>query len=305
MKLVFTDFKTLGFPLRAEALNSFGEVVLYDDLSEEELPAALETAEIVITNRHRLDEKSLSRATNLKLICEAATGYDNIDIDYCRKRGIAVTNVPGYAGTSVAQHTFAMLFYLLGHSKYFDEFAKSGAYVSSKKPVMHEGKDFFELAGKTWGIIGLGNIGSKVAQYAKGFGCRVISSPLEDVLRQSDILSIHAPLTKETYHLIGELELSKMKDSAILLNLGRGGIVDETALAAALDRGDLRAAGLDVTEQEPIEEKNPLLRLKDPSKLYLTPHIAFGSVEARARLIQAVCDNISAFVNGERRNRLD
>ncbi len=318
MKIVFTDYKTLGFPFDTQKIKAFGDVKIYDNLSGDALSEALIDAEVVITNQNRLDQKSLSKAASLKLICEAATGYDNIDLEYCREKKIAVTNVPGYAGKSVAQHTFAMLFYLLSHSRYYDDYVKNGNYAAESY-ADHTGKEFFELEGKTWGILGKGNIGSLVASYAESFGCRVISSPfapdkefdnnetfsLPELLRVSDIISIHAPLSAKTYHLIEEKELRLMKKSAILLNLGRGGIINEGALARALDEGTIYSAGLDVLEQEPIAKDNPLLQIKNKDRIYITPHIAYGSMEARTRLIDAVCDNIESFVNGGSLNRIE
>ena len=318
MKIIFTDYKTLGFPFKIEKLSKLGELDIQDNLSGEALSEALSDADVVITNQNSLDEKSLSKAKNLKLICAAATGYNNIDRDYCRQKKIAVTNVPAYSGKSVAQHTFAMLFYLLSNSRYYDDYAKSGQY-SREAYADHSGREFFELDGKTWGIIGRGNIGSIVAKYAEGFGCRVISAPLttekekaegetvslDELLRNSDIVSIHAPLTAVTKDLIGEKELRTMKKNAILLNLGRGGIVNETALALALDQEIISAAGLDVLSEEPISKENPLLQIKNKDRIYITPHIAYASTEARERLIDIVLENIESFFSGGKLNRVD
>jgi len=318
MKMIFSDYKTLGYPLNLEKLSRFGELSLYDALCGEELAEAAADAEIILTNQNRLDAGSLAKAQKLKLICEVATGYDNVDLDYCREKGIAVTNVPAYAGRSVAQHTFAMLFYLISHSRYYDDYTKSGQYAEEAF-ADHTGKDFFELEGKTWGIIGMGNIGRIVAKYAEGFGCRVISSPvgegrnvdgkktfaLSDLLGLSDIVSIHAPLTEKTKNLIGAEQLALMKKTGILLNLGRGGIVDEEALAKALDEGVIYGAGLDVLSREPVEKDNALLFVKNKERIYITPHIAYASVEARERLVDIVCENIEAYCSGERKNRVD
>ena len=317
MKIVFTDYKSLGFPLDTVHLCALGDVTFHDDLTEEQLPQALACAEIVITNQHRLNSRSLAKAERLKLICEAGTGIDNIDLEYCRTKNIAVTNVPGYAGISVAQHTFAMLFYLLSHSRYYDDYVKDGSYAKAAYTTTHTNAGFYELAGKTWGILGLGTIGSLVAQYAQAFGCRVISSPLTssreldgketvsltELLENADILSIHAPLSPLTEHLIGLKELKKMKKNAILLNLGRGGIINEADLAQALDENLIYAAGLDVLAEEPIRPDNPLLGIRDRDRLYITPHIAYASVEARKRLIDCICETIEAFIgNGEIKN---
>jgi len=318
MKLVFLDMKTLGFEVDASGLYRFGEVCLYDNVLDEDVPAAISDADIVITNQNQLDERNLGSAGKLKLICAAATGYNNIDTVYCGKHHIAVTNVPGYAAGSVAQHTFAMLFYLVSRSRYYDDFVKSGEY-SKGGLTIHSGKDFMELEGKRWGIIGLGEIGKKVASHAECFGCDVIyysasgktrsdryrQAALEELLRTSDIISIHAPLNSFTKGLIGMEQLRQMKKTAYLLNLGRGGIIKENDLAEAIENGLIAGAGLDVFETEPLPAESPLLRLRGRDNIIMTPHIGYGSVEARDRLMQTVCKNIEAFLSGERYNRVD
>lgn len=317
MKVVFLDLKTLGYPMNVSGLYQFGEVILYDHAADADAGEAIGDADIVITNQNNLNEDNLKKAEQLKLICEAGTGYNNIDIAYCKSRGIAVTNVPGYAANSVAQHTFAMLFYLISHSSYYDQFTKFGSYSGSLQ-TQHQGREFFELEGKTWGIIGMGEIGKKVAQYARGFGCNIVyystsgknlqsdfqRVSLEDMLRLSDILSVHAPLNDQTRNLIGMKELQQMKSTAYLLNLGRGGIIREADLADALSSGIIAGAGLDVFEQEPIDPESPLLKIPDKDRLYMTPHIAYASVEARERLMKIICDNIEGFFKQENRNRI-
>ena len=316
MKLIFLDLKTLGFPVDVSGLNQFGEVELYDCAADDSVAALIEDADILITNQNRLDERNLKTAKKLKLICQTGTGYNNIDIDHCKKRGIAVANVPAYAANSVAQHTFAMLFYLISHSGFYDQYTKQSkdAFCGNG----YEDQDFFELEGKAWGIIGLGEIGKKVAQYAGGFGCRVIyystsganannsfeRVSLEEILKDSDILSIHAPLNEKTRYLIGLNELKQMKPTAYLLNLGRGGIIRESELALALSQNLIAGAGLDVLEQEPVSPDNPLLAIDNPEKLYLTPHIGYGSKEARERLMRTVCENIEYFLRQEKHNRI-
>jgi glycerate dehydrogenase len=322
-KIVFTDVKTLGFNVNVSGLGRYGQVQLYDCLQDNEVAAAVFDADIIITNQNNLNESNLGGADKLKLICAVATGYDNIDTAYCRKKGVAVTNVPGYAAGSVAQHTFAMLLYLISHSRYYDDFVKNGTY-SSMFPVYHEHRDFFELEGKTWGIIGLGAIGRKVGRIAEGFGCRVIyysttgrnhqeffrEVPLDDLLGNSDIISVHAPLNQDTRGLIGRTELRQMKKGSYLLNLGRGGIVNEADLVYALENQLIAGAGLDVFENEPIRQDGTLMRyIKGhpgaDSNLYLTPHIGYASLEARERLMSTVCSNIEAFLEGNVLNRVD
>lgn len=318
MKIVFLDMKTLGYAIDVSGLRQFGEVLIYDAVVDEEVGDVIADADIIITNQNTLNERNLCNAGNLKLICAAATGYDNIDTVYCAKRNIAVANVPGYAAGSVAQHTFSMLFYLISHSRYYDDYVKSGDF-SKAELTIHSGKDFMELAGKTWGIIGLGEIGKKVASYAECFGCNVIyystsgrnqhdhyqSVPLEELLQTSDIISIHAPMNSRTKHLIGRAQLKQMKKTAYLLNLGRGGIIQENDLAEALDGRLIAGAGLDVFETEPLPMESPLLKLKNRDHVFLSPHIGYGSIEARNRLMLTVCKNIEAFLSGERCNRVE
>lgn len=318
MKTVFLDIKTLGYEIDVTGLLEFGEVVVFDHVLDDQVGSVIEDADIIVTNQNRLGEHNLHGAGNLKLICAAATGYDNIDVEYCRNNKIAVANVPGYAAGSVAQHTLSMLFYLISHSRYYDDFVKSGEYSRAEDKV-HSGKDFMELEGKTWGIIGMGQIGKKVAAYAQCFGCRVVyfstsgqnldssyqTVTLDELLETSDIISIHAPLNSDTKHLIGREQIGKMKKTAFLLNLGRGGIIKEDDLAEALRESRIAGAGLDVFETEPLPEASPLMQICSHENLFMTPHIGYGSTEARKRLMQTVCDNIEAFLSGKEHNRVD
>jgi glycerate dehydrogenase len=316
MKLVFLDRKTLGFDTDVSELSRFGTVEIYDFISDEEAGLYLAEADVVITNQNKLNALNLSKAGKLKLICQTGTGYNNLDIEYCRERGIAVTNVPAYSAVSVAQHTFSMLFYLISHAGYYDAYVKDGRY--STREELDPSKDFYELEGKTWGIIGLGDIGRKVAQYAQGFGCNVVyysssgenrshtlrRMELTELLMQSDIVSVHAPMNERTRGLIGLKELQMMKSDAYLLNLGRGGIIVERDLAKALAEDLIAGAGLDVFEEEPVKSENPLLSIGIREKLYMTPHIGYGSREARVRLMKTICGNIDSFLKGGKQNRI-
>ncbi|WP_457641920.1 D-2-hydroxyacid dehydrogenase [Persephonella sp.] len=318
MKIVFLDVKTVGNDVDLSIFEVFGDFIAYPTTKASEVFDRIYDADIVITNKVVIDKKVIDYAKNLKLICVAATGTNNVDILYAKEKGIAVTNVAGYSTESVVQHTFAMLFYLLEHLKYYDDYVKSGLYAKSEI-FTHLGKPFWEIKGKRWGIIGLGTIGRRVAEIAKSFGCDVIYTstsgvkrkekypeyPLDELLRTSDIVSIHAPLNDKTKNLITYEKLKLMKSSAILLNLGRGGIVNEKDLAKALDENLIAAAGLDVLEKEPMDPYNPLLEIKNKDKLFITPHIAWTSIEARERLINEIAENIKAFLNGEIRNRVD
>ena len=254
-----------------------------------------------------MDRTLIDSADNLKLICVSATGVNNIDVDYAASKGIPVRNVAGYSTDSVAQSTFMHILSLVGGSQYFDRSVKSGDY--SRSGMFTDPKwNWNELAGKTIGIIGLGNIGRKVAMIAEAFGMKVCyfstsgtghckdypCLPLEQLLAESDIVSIHAPLNAKTERLIGEKELAMMKPSAYLVNMGRGAIVDEAALAGAVDDGVIAGAGLDVFVVEPIPEDHPYMLMQHPERLSLAPHVAWGSVEARTRLVSMIADNIKS-----------
>ena len=318
MKLAILDATTLGEDVNLDIFKDFGYLEIYPiTATKEETIERVKDKNIIITNKVVIDKDVMDNAPNLKLICVAATGYNNIDINYAKQKGIAVTNVAGYSTNSVVQHTFAMLFYLLESLRYYDDYVKSGEY--SKSPIFtHIGRPFWEISGKTWGIIGLGTIGKKVAQVAESFGCDVIyystsgknlsqSYPhkaLDELLSVSDIVSIHAPLNENTKNLITYDKIKLMKKTAILLNLGRGGIVNEKDLAKAIDEGLIAAAGLDVLEKEPISPDNPLLSIKNKDRLLITPHIAWTSLEARQTLVKEIYLNIEAFIRGKQRNRV-
>lgn len=309
MKIVFLDVKTIGEDIDLSRFDAFGEVVKYDFSTTRETRERTRDADIIILNKVRINEESIGEARNLKLVCVTATGTNNLDKEYLAQRGIQWRNVAGYSTESVAQHTFAMLFYLLEHLDYYDNYVKEEKYVGDVS-FTHFDHVYHELWGKTWGIVGLGNIGRRVADIAKLFGCRVIyystsgknSQPgyervgFEELLQTSDIVSVHAPLTPMTENLMNAEAFSKMKRTAVFLNLGRGQIVDEQALCDALTQGKIAAAGLDVLAQEPMSEDNPLRAIKDSEKLLITPHIAWASVEARTRLMEIIAGQIGEFL---------
>lgn len=315
MKLAVLEKDSLGKDLDISFYEDFGEVVYYNSTTEGEVAQRVADADIIIANKAPLNEKTIGGAANLKLVCETATGYNNVDIEYCRSHGICVTNVMGYSTPIVAQHTFAMALYLLEKLPVYDAYVKNGEYA--KCPIFTCFEPFFtELEAKTWGIIGLGNIGRKVAEIAKAFGCRVIyysasgkndtkdfeRVDFDTLLAQSDVLSLHCPLTERTQNIIDAEALAKMKKTAILLNVARGPVVDEQALYEALENGTISAAGLDVLVTEPIAQDNPLGKIKDSTKLLITPHMAWGSHEARERCSREVYQNIKSFLAGEKRN---
>lgn len=299
-------------------LNEFGQVTYYDKTEKEEVNERIKEANIVLTNKVVLNEENLKYAHNLELICEMATGYNNIDIEYAKKKGIAVANVAGYSTGTVAQHTFALLLTLYDNINYFDEFVKSGEYSKSGM-FTNLNKTYRDLSGKVWGIIGLGNIGKRVAKIAQAFGARVIyystsgknsdsnfvRVEFEELLKTCDVISIHAPLNEKTKGLINYEALTMMKKDAIIINVGRGPIIVDEDLAKAIDEEIIGGAALDVFEIEPIPEENPLLNVKNKEKLILTPHIAWASEEARSRLFNDLLENIRAFNRREKRNRVD
>lgn len=310
MKVVFLDIKTIGEDIDLSGYDVLGEVVKYDFSTSEEVPERVKDADVIVTNKMQINEQTVGSAEHLKLVCVTATGTNNLDKEYLESKGIAWRNVAGYSTESVAQHTFAMLFYLLEKLGYYDSYVKEERYVNDKS-FTHFAEHFHEINGKTWGIIGLGNIGRRVADIAKAFGAKVIyyspsgSAPQEGyeqvdfdtILSSSDILSVHAPLNEYTEGLMNEEAFDKMKPTCIFLNLGRGQIVDEKALYNALVNEKISAAGLDVLAKEPMSPENPLIKLKDSKKLLITPHIAWASVEARTRLMEIVLNQIKEYMN--------
>ncbi len=308
MKIVFLDVKTIGEDIDLSCFDALGEVVKYPFSTPEESLERTKDADVIVLNKVEINEKSIGKAEHLKLVCVTATGTNNLDKEYLAKKGIEWRNVAGYSTESVAQHTFALLFFLLEKLSYYDAYVKSEKYIGDVT-FTHFANVFHEISGKTWGIIGLGNIGRRVAELAKLFGCNVIYYStsgknnnadykrvgFEELLESSDIVSIHAPLDENTRGLMSASAFQKMKNSAILLNLGRGPIVVEQDLADALNRGEIAAAGLDVLAVEPMAKENPLRNIKDSERLIITPHIAWASVEARTRLMQIICNQIKEF----------
>lgn len=315
MKIVFMETDTLGDDVDYSPFYRLGEVIKYNKSEPSLNPERVRDADVIVVNKIPMNEETLQYAEHAKLICLTATGTNTVDFDYVRSKNIAVANVKSYSTQSVVQHTFALLFYVYEKLSYYDHFVKSGEYTASDIFSRFD-KKFNELYGKTWGIIGLGEIGTGVAKVAECFGCKVIyySSSgknnsliyervdFDTLLKDSDIISIHAPLTAGTENLIDETALKKMKQTAVLLNLGRGKIINEEALASALESGEITGAGLDVISVEPMLAENSLLRVKDSTRLIITPHIAWATVEARRRCLSEVYENMEAFFRGEERN---
>jgi len=315
MKISILERDSLGIDVDMSAIEKLGEVTVYAATTLETAPEHIGDADIIIANKLPLNEQTLKDAKNLKFIAQTATGTNNVDFDYTNAKGIGVANVPSYSTDSVAQHTFSLLLYLVEKMRFFDDYVKNGTYSKSSCFSCLD-MIYPEIAGKTWGIIGMGAIGQKVAQIATVFGCKVITysasgrtydMPYEQVdfdtlLAQSDILSVHAPLNEYTKDLMNYDAFCRMKESAYFINVGRGMIVVEEDLARALNEGQIRGAGIDVMRIEPIPIDNPLLKIQDSSKLIITPHTAWATSEARQRCVDVVTENIKAFLRGEEKN---
>lgn len=315
MKIVVLERNSVGTDIPVD-YSALGEVTYYPNtVTVEEVKERIADADIVVSNKAPMKKEALLDAPNVKLICEFATGYDNVDIAYCKERGIKVANVVDYSTDMVAQHTFTLALALLQKLPYYDNYVKSGAY-SAQDRFSNFDIPFYELAGKTWGIVGMGNIGKRVAKIATAFGCNVIFHSItgkstctdypqvdkETLLAESDFLSLHCPLSDLSRNFIDAEALKKMKRSAILINVARGPVVNNKDLYDALKAGEIMAAGLDVIEKEPLELSNPLSELKDSNQIIITPHLAWASVEARTRCVEETAKNILAFFGGQDRN---
>lgn len=314
MNIFVLDIATLGSGLDFNPITRLGKVKCYDITMPEHVNERITDAEVVIANKVILKKENLVHAKNLKLICVTATGYDNIDIQYCREQGIAVCNVEGYSTDSVAQLTIAMVFALATNLNSFDQYVKSGKYTNSGifncvEPV------FREISGMTWGVVGLGNIGTKVARVARAMGCNVLAykrtpvdefccTDIDTLCAQSDIITVHTPLTPETYHLINEERLSKMKKTAILINVARGDVMDEAAVCRAVLDNKIGALGIDVYSTEPMQKTSPYQKILDRENVIFTPHMAWGAIDARQRCVDEVAKNIESFINGGFRSRI-
>ena len=315
MKIVVLDAATLGSDVDLSPLMALGEVSVYANTAPETVPERIADTDVIVSNKVKLTESVLKDANNLKLICLAATGYDCVDISYCAANGIGVCNVPGYSTQSVAQLTVAMVLELVNHLSVYREYVHSGAYsrsgvANALAPVWHE------LYGKTWGIVGGGNIGRQVAKIAQSFGCRVIvnrrkpdpeyeTAGLDELCAKADIISVHVPLSGETRGMIGQKQIGLMKPGVIFVNVARGAVTDEKALADAVKTGKIGGLGVDVYSTEPFGEDHPFNEILNCSNVCLTPHTAWGAIETRNRCMAMVAENIAAFRAGEKRNRVE
>ena len=315
MKITVLDAATLGADLDLTPLAALGELCVFDATAPHEVAARLSDTDVAVINKVKITAEGLAGNTRLRMIAECATGYDNIDLAACRAHGVAVANVVGYSTDSVAQVTVAMALSLSTNLSAFTDCTADGSYTEEGIanrliPVYHE------LAGKTWGIVGYGHIGGKVAAVARALGCRVIAfsrSPKEGVeqtdlhtlCRTADVISVHLPLTPETRGIIGAQEIAMMKRDAVFINVARGAVTDEAALADAVAEGRLGGIGVDVYSVEPFPKEHPFYAIRRLPNVCLTPHMAWGAYEARARCLFEICRNIEAFARGDRRNRVD
>ncbi len=315
MKIAVLDADTFCADLDISRLEQFGNVKVFGNSAPDEISANLAGCEVAIINKIKINAQTIGGASSLRLICIAATGYDGIDLEYCRSRSIAVCNVAGYSSDSVAQLTLSMVLSLTTHLPSYSSYVSSGAYSKSGKANLLE-PVYHEISGKTWGIAGFGNIGKKVGNIAKAFGCRVIAysrTPkdgvenvdLDTLCRESDIISVHLPLNGETRGIFGKTEIAKMKSSAIFINVSRGAVADEAALAEAIKSGQLAGLGVDVYSVEPFDKSHPFTEILGYENVCLTPHMAWGSLEARVRCFNEICENIASFIEGGKRSRVD
>ncbi len=315
MKITVLDIDSIGRDINLSPITSICECEVFPATSAEEVVSRLADTDVAVLNKIKMTKDVLERTHKLKLICVAATGFDNIDTEYCRQHGIAVANVPAYSTHSVAAVTVATVLNLLTHLKEYSSFVSDGGYTASGasnklSPAFHD------LYGKTWGIIGYGNIGKKVAEVAGAFGCKVIynkNTPSDDtacvdldtLCRESDIITIHCPLNDSTRNLINSCRLSLMKENVILVNSARGAVCDEKAVAEWVKKGNMGGFGCDVYSAEPFPESHPFYDIKDMPSVCLTPHVAWASYEARTKVVYEMAENIKAFINNEKRNRVD
>ena len=315
MKLVILERDSAGTDIDVSCFEQFGTVACYANTTTAQVAERIKDADIIISNKAPMNQSTLADAPNVKLICLLATGYDCVDLTYCKSRGIKVANVVNYCTPAVAQHTLLLALMLSGKTAFYDQYVKSGAY-SAQERFSNFDRTFHDLEGMTWGIIGMGTIGRKVASLADAFGCKVqfysasgnstcTDYPrvgLDTLLCTSDIVSLHCPLSDRTRSLIDKHAFEKMKPTAILINVARGPIVNTQDLYEALTTGKIMAAVLDVLEKEPMAHNNPLSQIQDSTKLIIMPHMSWASVESRTRLIAEVAKNIQAFLDGVDRN---
>jgi glycerate dehydrogenase len=318
MEIVLLDQKSLGEKLNFDKLESMGSVTYYDYTNQEQIIERCANAEVVITNKGHFDKETIEALSHLKLICMTGTGYDKIDVEAAKDKGIGVCNVLNYCSNSVAQHTLALVLQLVNHMNYYHDYVKSGRYIEDDAFTHYE-VQINEIAQMTWGIVGMGSIGGKVAKIANAMGAKVIyystsgknqqdayeRVKFDDLLKRAHIITIHAPLNDKTKDLFDEAAFSKMKKSAILVNVGRGDIVNEEALIKALKQDLIAGAALDVLSKEPMSKASKIMPMMDDSRLFITPHVAWASITARQKVIDEVAQNIKEYVKGNKYQRVD
>ncbi len=315
MNITVFDIDSIGNDIDISPISCLGSTKIFPATSAKELEERLKGTEVAVLNKVKLTKEVLEKAPDLKLICVAATGYDNIDVGYCRKNGIAVANVPGYSTHSVAAVTVSTVLSLLTHLPEYCRFVADGSYTLSGAPNRLS-PVFHDLYGKTWGIAGYGNIGKKVADVARAFGCKVIyckNTPSDDencvdidtLCKNSDIITLHCPLNEKTKHLINKEKFALMKKNVIIVNSARGMVWDEEEAANAVLENRIGGLGCDVYSAEPFTKNHPFNKIKDKPNVRLTPHVAWASFEARTKVVREMAENIKAFANGERRNRVE
>ena len=306
LKIVFLDAQTLGSDISLAPVSDLGDYVSYPFTKPEDVFERIAGFDVVITNKVWMGKEQIDASPALKLICVAATGTNNVDTAYAASKGIPVRNAVDYSTESVTQVTWMHILNLVGKARYFDDYVKDGSY-STSGCFTNATVPFFELRGKTYGTVGLGNIGSRVAGVAEAFGMKVLYYPtsgkphsdryeadtdLDSFLSRCDVVSVHCPLNERTNGLIGYGQLARMKRSAVIVNMGRGGIVVEADLARALDEGLIAGAATDVFTKEPLPADHPYLKMQHPERLLLTPHIGWASREARICLVEKIAANI-------------
>lgn len=308
-RIVVLDSAVLGDDSFFDVLQSFGTLTVYKKTSLEERIDHIGNATIVVTNNVKIDKFVLDSCPSIRLVSIIATGMNNVDLDYAKQKNVVVKNVAGYSTETVVQHTFTLLFGLLRRVEFYSRYVKSKEY-SSQNFFTHFYPGGIRIARGTWGIIGLGTIGRRVAEVATAFGCKVIyystsgknhtsdyeEVSLEKLLQESDFVSIHSPLNAETLNLIGEKDFKQMKQTSYLINVGRGGIVDEVALAQALKHNQIAGAALDVLQKEPLPIDSPLLDDDIQDKIFITPHIAWFSDVALEELKRLTIENVRTFL---------
>lgn len=313
MKITVLDAKTLGSDLSLEPLKKLGDCEIYPSTAPEDVAMRIAESDVVIVNKIKLSGENL-KESSVKLICVAATGYDNIDTEYCRNHNIAVCNVEGYSSHSVAQVTLASVLSLSTHLRTYNDYVKSGKYTDSGIANMLS-PAYHELFGKVWGIVGYGNIGRQVGLVAEALGCKLLvckqhpvsgveCTDIDDLCRKADIITVHLPLNDKTRGIVSKERISLMKENVILVNEARGAVTDEMAVAEAVKNGKIGAFACDVYSTEPFSAEHPFYAIKDYTNVLLTPHMAWGAYEARRRCLDEIVKNIEDFEIGGMRGRV-